>query len=171
MFFLSMGSLVRAKGCLSGKMENPDQSERPKFFAVRVVSEKSALNAKNSLGAPDAGYTEILPGGQLVVIMEKELYFSPINPDGGAIDSGSIDGKGGAEIDLEGWFPMRDAQGKQYYDWMPLGLSGTGFLISSSPELTNSSEGRSGVDMIRITNHGAYSLFVDAVIGYDLRVE
>ncbi len=171
MLFLSMGSLVRAKGCLSGKMENPDQSERQKFFAVRVVSEKNVLNAKNSLGAPDGGYAEILLGGQLVVIMAKELNFSPINPDGGALDSGSIDGKGGAEIDLEGWFPMRDTQGKQYYEWMPLAISGTGFLIFSSPELTDSSEGRSGVDMIRITNHGTKSLFVDAVIGYDLRVE
>ena len=171
LLFLSAGLLARAPGCLSGKMERPGQPERPKFYAVRVVSEKEVLNAKNSLGAPDGGYTEILPGGQLVVIMEKELYFSPIVGDGGALDSGSIVGKGGAEIDLEGWFPMQDTQGKQYHDWMPLGISGTGFLISSSPEPINSFEGSSGVDMIKITNHSTKSLFVDAVIGYDLKAE
>ena len=170
-FFLSASILAHAPSSFPGKVPWQDQPERPKFYALRVVFEKEVQNAKDSMGAPDGRYAEILPGGQLVLLMEKELYFSPIVGDGGALDSGSSVGNGGAEIDLEGWFPMQDTQGKQCHDWMPLGISGTGFLISSFPEPINSSEGSSGVDMIRITNPGNKSLFVDAVIGYGLNAE
>jgi hypothetical protein len=103
--------------------------------------------------------------------MEKELYLSPIVGGGGALDSGSIVGKGGAHIGLEGWFPMQDTQGKQDYDWIPLGLSATGFFFSPPPLPIYSPEGSVGVDMIRITNPGTKSLFVDAVIGYGLKAE
>jgi len=122
-----------------------------------------------------AAIQKFCQGGQLVVIMEKKLYPSAIigNPEFGAglLDSGSIVGKGGADIGLEGWFPMQDTQGKQDYDWIPLGLSTTGFFFSPPPLPIYSLEGSGGVDMIRITNPGIKSLFVDAVIGYGLKAE
>jgi hypothetical protein len=99
--------------------------------------------------------------------MEKKLYPFPIViaiPEGGGAmaDSGSVVGKGGADIGLEGWSPWQDTQGKQHYDWMTLGVSATGFILP----LICSFEGSPGVDMIRIINPGTKSLFVDAVIGY-----
>lgn len=172
LLFLSAGLLARAPGCLSGKMERPGQPERPKFYAICVVSEKDVLNAKNSLGAPDGRCAEILPGGQLVVLMENKLYPFPIVsaiPEGGGAmaDSGSVVGKGGADIGLEGWSPWQDTQGKQHYDWMTLGVSATGFILP----LICSFEGSPGVNTVRITNLSTKSLFVDAVIGYGLEAE
>jgi hypothetical protein len=153
-------------------MERPGQPEWPKFYAICVVSEKDVLNAINSLGAPDGCYTEILPGGQLVVIMENKLYLFPIvggNLEGGGApaDSGSVVGKGVADFSLEGWLSMKDTQDKQHYTWTPLGLSASGFCLP----LIYSFEGSTGVDMIRITNPGTKSLFVDAVIGYGMEAE
>jgi hypothetical protein len=176
LLFLSAGLLARAPGCLSGKMERPGQPERPKFYALRIVFEKEVQNAKDSLGAPDGRYAEILPGGQLIVLMENKLYLFPIvggNLEGGGApaDSGSVVGKGVADFSPEGWFPMQDTQGKQDYDWIPLGLSATGFFISPPPLPIYSPEGSAGVDMIRITNPGTKSLFVDAVIGYGMEAE
>ena len=175
LLFLAAGLLAPAPSGFAGKALGQDQPERPKFFALRVVCEKKVQNAKDSLGAPDGRYAEILPGEQLVVLMEKKLYPSPIigNPEFGAglLDSGSIVGKGGADIGLEGWFPMQNTQGKQDYDWIPLELSTTGFFISPPPLPIYSPEGSAGVDMIRITNPGTKSLFVDAVIGYGREAE
>jgi hypothetical protein len=81
--------------------------------------EREFQNAKDSLGAPDGRYAEILPGGQLVVLMENKPYPFPIiggisEFGGGPPDSGSVVGKGGADIGLEGWFPMQDTQSKQH---------------------------------------------------------
>lgn len=176
LLFLAAGLLAPAPSGFAGKALGQDQPERPKFYALQVVSEKNVQNAKDSLGAPDGRYAEILPGGQLVVFMENKLYPFPIfgmNPEGGGAqaDSGSVVGKGGADIGLEGWFPMQNMQGKQDYDWIPLELSATGFFISPPPLPIYSPEGSAGVDMIRITNPGTKSLFVDAVIGYGREAE
>ena len=128
---------------------------------MQVVFEKKVQNAKDWLGAPDGRYAVILPGGQLVVLMENMLYpflsYGPPEGGGGLADSGSVVGKTETDFILEGWFPMYDTQGKQHYVWIPLGLSASGFCIWL--------EGSAGVDMIRITNPGTKSLFVDAVIG------
>jgi hypothetical protein len=99
--------------------------------------------------------------------MENKLYPFPIlgfSLEGGTelLDSGSIVGKGEADIGLEGRFAWQDTQGKQHCDWIPLGLSPTGFCLSP----IYSFEGSAGVDMIRVGNPGTKSLFVDAVIGY-----
>lgn len=176
LLFLSAGLLARAPGCLSGKMERPGQPERPKFYALRVVSEKNVQNAKDSLGAPDGRYAEILRGGQLVLLMEKELYLFPgvgMNLEGGGAlaDSGSVVGKGGTDIGLEVWSPWQDTQGKQHHDWMPVLLSATGFSLPVIDIYSPSFKGNTGVNMVRITNPGTKSLFVDAVIGYDREAE
>jgi hypothetical protein len=124
--------------------------------------DKDVQNPKDSLGAPDGRYAEILPGGQLVVFMEKKIYPFPFiggNPEApGLLDSGSVVGKGGADFSLEGWLPMQDTEDKQRCAWTPLGLSVSGFCLLPTYCM--------GMDMIRITNLGTKSLFVDAVIGY-----
>jgi hypothetical protein len=163
LLFMSAGLLARVPSGFPGKTPGQGQSERPKFYALRVVFEKKVQNAKDSLSAPDGRYAEILPGGQFIVFMENKLYPFPIlgTPEGGygQIDSGSVVGKGEADFGLEGWFPMQDTQDKQHYAWIPLGLSVSGFCVWPTYDM--------GVDMIRITNIGTKSLFVDAVIGYD----
>jgi hypothetical protein len=111
-----------------------EKRERPKFYALQVVSEKNIQNAKGSLGAPDGRCAEILPGGQLVLIMEKEFWFFPAtggSPETGLswADSGSVVGKGGADIGLEVWSPCWDTEGIYHYAWMPVGLSTTGFIL------------------------------------------
>ena len=162
LLFLSMGLLARAPGYPSGKMERPDQPERPKFYAVRVVSEKEVLNAKGSLGAPDGGYTEILPGGQLVVIMEKNF-----------IESGTVVCKGEEGYALEGFFHMQDTQDeRQNYLWMSIQReSSNRFTFFSSGGYFYAWWGNTGMNMVRITNIGTKSLFLDAVIGYGLEAE
>jgi hypothetical protein len=167
LFFLSASILAPAPSGFPGKAPGQNQPQRVEFYALGVVCEKNVQDAKDSLGAPDGRYAEILPGGQLIVLMENKLYPFPIiswNPEGGGAmaDSGSVVGKGGADFSFEGWCPWQDTQGKQHYDWMILGVSATGFILP----LTCSFEGSPGVDMIRITNPGTKSLFVDAVIGY-----
>jgi len=169
LLFLSSALLAHATNGFPGKMPGQGQPERPKFYALRVVSKKNVQNAKDSLGAPDGRNAEILPGGQLVVFMENKLYpfpsISVLPPEGGVglADSGAVVGKGETDFSLEGWFPMKNTQGKQHYVWIPLGLSATGFCVWF--------EGSAGVDMIRMINPGTKSLFVDAVIGYGREAE
>ncbi len=168
LLFLSAALLAHDPSGFPGKTQGQGQPERPKFYALRVVFEKNIQNAKASLGAPDSRNAEILPGGQLVVLMENKLYpFPSISgwSEGGAglADSGSVVGKGEKDFGLEGWLPMKNTQGKQHYVWIPLGLSATGFCVWF--------EGSAGVDMIRMTNPGTKSLFVDAVIGYGREAE
>jgi hypothetical protein len=74
LLFLSASLLAHGPSVFPGKAPGQDQPERPKFYALRVVFEKNIQNAKDSLGPPDDRYAEILPGGQLVLLMEKELY-------------------------------------------------------------------------------------------------
>jgi len=162
LLFLSASLLANSSSDFPRKAPAQDQLQRPQFYALRIVFEKEVQTAKDSLGAPDGRYAEILPGGQLILFMEKKLYPFPIygGPEGsyGQIESGSVIGKGGADYVLEGWFPIKDKQGKQYYDWILLGLSASGFGIWPTYDM--------GTNMIRIKNTGTKSLFVDAVIGY-----
>lgn len=164
--FLGLSGGIAVEARPSCFRHDQGKEERPKFYALRVVSEKNVQNAKDSLGAPDGRHAEILPGGQLILLMEKKLYPFPnigLIPEGGLADSGSVVGKGGADFNLEGWFTTQDAQGKQYSAWVPLVVSLTGFCIWPLSY--------AGVNMIRITNRGIKSLFVDAVIGYGIEAE
>jgi hypothetical protein len=169
LLFLSAGLLARAPSGFAGKAPRQDQPQGPKFYVLGVVCQKGVQNAKDSLGAPDGRYAEILPSGQFVVLMENKLYSfpGPARPgEGGApADSGSVVGKGEADFSLEGWLPMQDTQGKQHCAWIPLGLSVSGFCLPLIDSLLPF-EISGGTDMISITNPGTKSLFLDAVIGY-----
>jgi hypothetical protein len=168
LFFLSAGLLARAPDGFPGKTERAGQPERPRFYAIRVVSEKDVLNAKDCLGAPDGRYAEILPGGQLVVLMEKTF-----------IDIGTLVFKGEMDYGLEGFFHVQDTQDeRQDFAWIPFwsgrvilpGMWLGGFSFGpGSPGL--SLYGGLGVDKIRISNAGTKSLFVEAVIGYRFEPE
>jgi len=144
-------------------MGRPGQPERPKFYAICVVSEKDVLNAKNSLSAPDGRYAEILPGGQLVVIMEKNF-----------IDSGTVVCKGEEDYGLEGWVQMQDTQDEQQnYAWMIIQREPSNRFIFLGGDPNSGMGGYWGmaVNTVRITNSGTKSLFVDAVIGYGMEAE
>jgi hypothetical protein len=176
---LSGGIIVGARP--SCYRHDQEKKEWPEFYALRVVSEKDVQNAKDSLGAPDGRYAEILPGGQLVLQMEKGfcLFVLGSNQEEGVeMISGSVVGKGGADIGLEVWSPWQEREGKRYNGWVAVGLSAKGFSIPIDPGLSYDSKGISppfigntGVDTIRITNLGTKSLFVDAIIGLDREVE
>ncbi len=159
--FLWAGLLAPAPNDFPKKTPGKEQPQRPIFYALQVVCEKDVQNSRDSLGAPDGRSAEILPGGGLVVLMEKKLYPFPSSPspegEGGLAESGSVVGKGGPDFILEGWFLVQDTQAKHRYVWVPLGLSAGGFCVGL--------EGSEGVNMIRITNPGNKSLFVDAVVG------
>jgi len=168
LLFLSAAFLAAAPNGFPGKTPGQGQLERSKFYALQVIFEKNVQDAKDSLGAPDGRHAEILPGGQLVVLMEKKLYPFPIfrgwlEGGGGLADSGSVVGKGETDFSLEGWFLKQTTQCKQHYVWRPLVLSISGFCVWLECE--------AGVDMIRIANSGTKSLFVDAVLGYGRRAE
>jgi len=162
LLFLLACFLASTPHGFSGKM--PGQPERPKFYALRVVSEKNVQNAKDSLGAPDGRYAEIAPGGQLVLQMEKRFY-----------DTGTLVCKGDEHYGLEGLVHMQDTGVEQQdYAWMIInrGPSNRFDFVLSGPEpgLFGGFWGMT-VDTIRITNTGTASLFVDAVIGYAMEAE
>ncbi|MGA2363771.1 MAG: hypothetical protein ABSG73_15120 [Candidatus Aminicenantales bacterium] len=176
---LSGGIILGARPFCYG--HGQEKEERPKFYALRVVSEKSVQNAKDSLGASDGRYAEILPGGQLVLQMEKGfcLFVLGSNQEEGVeMISGSVVGKGGADTSLELWSPWQAREGKYYCGWVAVGLSAKGFSIPidlglyyDSKGITPPFIGNTGVNTVRITNLGTKSLFVDAVIGLDMEVE
>jgi hypothetical protein len=154
LLFLLAGLLARAPSGFPGKAPGQDQPERPKFYALQVVWEKNVRSAKDSLGAPDGRSAEILPGGQLIVFMEKNF-----------IDSGTVLCKGEADYGLEDWFRIQETQDeRQNYTWMIIQRESCNrFLFFPESYIW---WGNTGVNMIRITNLGTKSLFVDAVIGY-----
>jgi hypothetical protein len=163
LIFLSASLLARASSSFPGKALGQDQPQRPKFYAVQIVCEKEVQDVKDSLGAPDGRSAEILPGGQLVVLMQKTF-----------IDIGTLVFKGEMDYGLEGWFHVQDTQDeRQDYAWIPF-WSGRFILPGMWPGGFSFGPGRPGlslygglgVDKIRITNAGTKSLFVDAVIGY-----
>jgi hypothetical protein len=168
--FLSASLLAYTSGTAPGNAAGQDQPKKPEFYALQIVCEKEVQNARDCLGAPDGRCAEILPGGELVLLMENRLYSFPIGGGTGEsivfLDSGSVVGKGGADFSLDGWFAWRDGEDKERHDWITLGMSASGFCLPLVGSLSPS-DFSAGTDMIRITNRGAKSLFVDAVIGYD----
>jgi hypothetical protein len=169
-FFLSAMLLAIAPGGFPRNRSGQDQPKGPKFYALQIICEKEVQNAKACLGAPDGRYAEILPAGQLVMLMENRLYSFPIGggiSEGvGFLDSGSVVGEGGADFSLDGWFVWKDGQGEEHHDWISLGMSAGGFFLPLIGSLSPF-DISAATDMIRITNRGTKSLFVDAVIGYD----
>ncbi len=163
LLFVFLVSLVGDPDGLSGRGQDQNQAERPKFYAVQVISEKGVLNAKDALGAPDGHYTEILPGGQLVLLMEKELYVFPVGGQDwvGLAYSGAIVAKGETPAALEGWIPIRDLRGDKRHDWVSIGMGSP-----PNPGWPGWPEGTVRTHKIRITNTGTESLFVDAIIGW-----
>ena len=163
LLFLSASILAHAPSGFLGKVPGQDQPERPKFYALRIVFEKEVQNAKDSLGAPDGRYAEILPGGQLVVLMEKNF-----------IDSGTVVCKGEEDYGLEAWVQMQDTQDEQQnYAWMIIQREPSNRFIFFAADPISGMGGYWGmaVNTVRITNPGSKSLFVDAVIGYGLNAE
>ncbi len=159
--FLSVGLLATTPGGFFGKAQDQGQQEKPRFYALRVVSEKNVKNAKDSLGAPDGHYAEILPGGQLVLLMEKRLYVFPVGSQdygGGLAYNGVIVAKGETTSVFEGWLPINEAQGGGHA-WITIGQALTIYYILPEPIMR--------ADLVRITNTGTESLFVDAIIGLD----
>jgi hypothetical protein len=154
LLFLSASLLAYAPSGFPAKAPGQDQPIRPQFYALRIVCEKGVQNAKDSLGAPEGRSAEILPGGQLIVFMEKNF-----------IDSGTVVCKGEADYGLEGWFRIQETQDeRQNYTWMIIQRESCNrFLFFPESYIW---WGNTGVNMIRITNLGTKSLFVDAVIGY-----
>jgi len=170
LLFVSASFLAHTSGNFPQKMTRQDRPDKSKFYAFQVVREERVQNAKDSLGAPDGRSAEILPGGQIVILMESMLPPSQVVGYGETavcLDSGSVVGKGEADFGLEGRFSWQDTQGEQHHEWIPLVPSATGFCISPPPLAIYSPQDNAGVDMIKITNPGATSLFVDAVIGYE----
>ena len=165
---LFVNFLAYAPSGFYGKTLGQDQPQRPKFYAMRIVSERDVLNVKNCLGAPDGRYAEILPGGQLALLMEETF-----------IDIGTLVFKGEMDYGLEGLFHVQNTQAeRQDFAWIPFwsgryilpGMWPGGFSFGpGQPGL--SLYGGLGVDKIRITNTGTKSLFVDAVIGYRFEAE
>jgi hypothetical protein len=170
LLFLSAGLLAHAPSAFAGRAPRQDQPERSKFYALQIICKKEVQNAKDSLGAPDGIVAEILPGGQLVMLMENMLFPSRMvgnGETGGCVDSGSVVGKGESDFVLEGRFTWQDTKGEQRHEWIPLAPTLTGFCVFPPPLAIYSSKDTAGVDMIRISNLGTESLFVDAVIGYE----
>ena len=161
--FLGLSGRIIVDARPSCYRHDQGKEERSKFYALRVVSEKNVQNAKDSLGAPDGRYAEILPGGQLVLLMEKNF-----------IDSGTVVCKGEADYGLEGWVQMQDTQDEQQnYVWMIIQREPSNRFIFVGGDLYSGSVGYWGmaVNTVRITNFGTKSLFVDAVIGYGMEAE
>jgi hypothetical protein len=163
LLFAFQVSLLGDPDGLSGKGQDQNQPERPKFYALRVVSEEGVLNAKDALGAPDGRYAEILPGGQLVLLMERELEVFPVGDQDygiGLAYSGAIVAKGETPALLEGWIPIRNARGDESYAWIPIGASSARYYDYGAWL-----KGIERTEKIRITNTGTEPLFVDAIIG------
>jgi hypothetical protein len=164
LLFLLAGFLASGTSSSPGRAKGRRQSEGPKFYALRVVSEKDVANAENSVGAPDGRFAEIMPGGQLVLLMEKKLSVFPVGSDsgGGLAYSGVIVSKGDTDSLLEGWLANHKARGAGRA-WVPLGQSSTFYYALPGGHLS--------VEMVRITNFGPESLFVDSIIGYGVQKE
>lgn len=156
LLFLSASLLAHAPSRFSGKPSGQDQPQRPKFYALQVVCKRNIQNPTESLGAPDGRYAEILAGGQLIVLMEKNF-----------IDSGTVVCKGEVDYGLEGWFRIQETQDeRQNYTWIIIQRESCNrFLFFPESYIW---WGNTGMNMIRITSVGTKSLFVDAVIGYGM---
>jgi hypothetical protein len=169
LLFLLAVILIPISSGFFAKTAGRDQQVSSKFYALHVVYEKNVQRAEDSLGEPDGCSAEIQPGGQLEVLMEKTLTPSLIAGYGEnlvCLDSGSVVGRGETEFGLEGRFSWRDVQGNEHHDWILLSVTATGFCVPPPPLEAYPSESSTGVDIVKITNAGTKSLFVDTVIGY-----
>ena len=139
----------------------PSQETRPEFYVARVLSSKDVKDPDAVLGKPDGRFAEVAPGGRMSLLMEK-----PILPSLG-FDDGLVVAKGEADFGLEGLFLAGEGQDAPERAWMPLvaGMSPGGFRLSSE-SLERTPEGSPGVKVLRISNNGAKTLFLDAVVGY-----
>jgi hypothetical protein len=147
----------------NGLLEKGQFVEGPRFYAVRVISEKGVLSATDALGPPDGHYAEILPGGELVLLMEKELEVFPVGTQDygiGLAYSGAIVAEGETPALLEAWIPIRNARGDELYSWIPIGATSARYY-----DYHAWLGGIEHTDKIKITNIGTESLFVDAIIG------
>ena len=164
LLFAFLASLGSGSEGLSGTGQDQNQPEQPRFYALRVVSGKGVLNGKDAIGAPDGRYAEISPGGQLVLLMEKELEVFPVGDQDygiGLAYSGGIVAKGDTPALLEAWIPIRNAKGEESYSWIPIGASSARYY-----DFGAWLKGIERTAKIRITNIGTESLFVDAIVGW-----
>jgi hypothetical protein len=135
-----------------------EQEDRPIFFASRVLYQQDVVDPDAVLGEPDDDFAEILPGGQMIFLMEDRIYPSMASDDGLILCEGDID------YGLAGWFPVGDSQNPQQYAWLALlnGKSPSGFRLAAfRPD-----SGSPGVNMLKIVNNDTKSLWLDAVVGY-----
>lgn len=103
------------------------------------------------------------PGGQLVLLMEKRF-----------IDSGTLVCKGEEDYALEGLAHKQNTGvNQQDNTWLIIhrNPSNRFSYIGNNPSDPGGGYWGMTVDMIRITNFGTRSLFVDAVIGYGLEAK
>ena len=154
--YLSGGIIIEATPFLDWK----DQKEkRQKFYALRIVLEKDVQNTKDCLGMPDDRYAEILPGRQIVLLMEENF-----------IDYGTVVCKGELNYTIEGCFYIQETQAPdKNYAWMIIQReSFNRFIFFPESYIW---WGRTGANVIRITNLGTESLFVDAILGYGMEMK
>jgi hypothetical protein len=161
---LIIAFVISARQSTGSSRETAGQDQPPKssINAFAVVCENDVQNAKDSLGPPDDRSAEILPGGQLVLLLEDKLYPFVAGKEGGLAVSGQIIGKDGEDVRLEGLFAWLDRQGKKHLAWVPMGIWDG---LSIFPPLLESFDSKAGMEMIKIANVGAESIFVDAVVG------
>jgi hypothetical protein len=162
---------------------NPDiktiEQQRSEFYAKEIVYPGSDLvvNPDDVLGSPDNKYAKIMPGGELIVKMEKP--FSPL----AFYNDGRLVVKGEAEYSVSVLVPFQESElkndqvipGKAEFAWMEVipGVVTGGFDLPFAPQLeplvyssTREAVPGLGVNTLRIKNLGAKPLSIDAVIGY-----
>jgi hypothetical protein len=151
-FGLSCGVITGARALLGPGGQVVEG--RPELYALRIVSENDVDDAKDALGAPDKRYARFPPGGQLVLLMQKDF-----------IDSGRVVCTGEPDYGLEGWVRVQDTKDeRQNYAWIIIQRESCDrFVFFPEAYLPF---GGTGINTIRITNVGENPLLVDALIGY-----
>jgi hypothetical protein len=162
---------------------NPDiktiEQQRSEFYANEVMHPGSNLvvNPDDVLGSPDNKYAKIMPGGELIVKMEKP--FSPL----AFYNDGRLVVKGEAEYSVSVLVPFQESELKNYqvipskaeFAWREVipGIVTGGFDLPFAPQLeplvyssTREAVPGLGVNTLRIMNLGTKPLSIDAVIGY-----
>jgi len=153
---LSRGIIIEAEPSLEWKDQ---KGKRKEFYALQVVLEQDVKNTKDCLDIPDGRYAKILPGGQIILLMEENF-----------IDYGTVVCKWEVNYSIEGCFYLQETQAPdENYVWMIIQReSFNRFLFFPESYIW---WGSTGVNVIRITNLGAESLFVDAIIGYGMEAK
>jgi hypothetical protein len=161
---LTAGAAFMAGPHRTAVQPGQDKESRPEFYVARVVSSEGVKNADEVLGKPDDRYAEVAPGGRMTLLMEKPIVSST------GFDDGMVVCKGEADYGLEGWFLAGRSDETAERAWMPLvaGMSPGGFRLSTR-SFERTPEGSPGISLIRISNNGTKTLFLDAVTGYGRR--